>query len=125
MMVSLEVRAPFLDVNFAEYINSLPYKLKFKGWTRKYIFKKAFEDILPKQILYRNKKGFGIPLTKWIKEDLRKEITHYLAKDYIQKQGIFNYEYVKNLLQQHLNGKKDHRKQIWTLFMFQKWYEHA
>ncbi|HPY97404.1 MAG TPA: asparagine synthase (glutamine-hydrolyzing) [Candidatus Cloacimonadota bacterium] len=123
MMNSLETRAPFLDNDFAEFANHLPYSVKLKGTTRKYILKKAFEGILPKSILYRQKKGFGIPLTKWIKQDLKSEITHYLSKEFIDKQSLFNYPYVYRLLQQHLKGVKDNRKQIWTLYVFQKWYE--
>ncbi|MCB5249625.1 MAG: asparagine synthase (glutamine-hydrolyzing) [Candidatus Cloacimonadales bacterium] len=123
MMNSLETRAPFLDNDFAEFANHLPYSVKFKGTTRKYILKKAFEGILPKSILYRQKKGFGIPLTKWIKQDLKNEISHYLSKEFVDKQSLFNYPYVYRLLHQHLKGVKDNRKQIWTLYVFQKWYE--
>jgi asparagine synthase (glutamine-hydrolysing) len=123
MMVSLEARTPFLDVEFAEFANSLSFGLKFKNITRKYIFKKAFENKLPKSILYRNKKGFGIPLTKWIKNDLKKEIEHYLSYDYIKKQDLFLYDSVSDIFKEHLNGSKDNRKQVWTLYMFQKWYE--
>jgi len=78
---------------------------------------------LPKSILYRQKKGFGIPLTKWIKQDLKNEISHYLSKEFVDKQSLFNYPYVYRLLHQHLKGVKDNRKQIWTLYVFQKWYE--
>lgn len=123
MMVSLEARTPFLDVEFAEFVNSLAFDLKFKNLTRKYIFKKAFENKLPKSILYRNKKGFGIPLTKWIKNDLKKEIEHYLSYDYIKKQDLFLYDSVSDIFKEHLNGAKDNRKQVWTLYMFQKWHE--
>ena len=123
MMVSLEARTPFLDVEFAEFANSLSFDLKFKNLTRKYIFKKAFENKLPKSILYRNKKGFGIPLTKWIKNDLKKEIEHYFSYDFIKKQDLFSYDFVYKIFNEHLAGQKDNRKQIWTLYMFQKWYE--
>lgn len=123
MMVSLEARTPFLDVEFAEFANSLAFSLKFKNLTRKYILKKAFENKLPKSILYRNKKGFGIPLTKWIKNDLKKEIEHYLSPSFVKKQNLFSYEFISKIFNQHLVGLKDNRKQIWTLYMFQKWYE--
>ncbi len=123
MMVSLEARTPFLDVEFAEFANSLSFDLKFKNLTRKYIFKKAFENKLPNTILYRNKKGFGIPLTKWIKNDLKKEIEHYFSYDFIKKQDLFSYDFVYKIFNEHLAGQKDNRKQIWTLYMFQKWYE--
>ena len=123
MMVSLEARSPFLDVNFAEYVNSMPYNFKIKGLTRKYILKKAFKNILPDKILYRNKKGFGIPLTKWIKEDLKSEITKYFSQEHLKKQDIFKFDYVNTVFNEHLHGKKDNRAKIWALYMFQKWYE--
>lgn len=67
MAASLEVRSPFLDVEFAEFVNHLPSHLKFKGLSRKYILKKSMERFLPKHILYRKKKGFRIPMAKWMK----------------------------------------------------------
>jgi asparagine synthase (glutamine-hydrolysing) len=123
MMVSLEARSPFLDVEVAEFANSLPSSFKLKNLCRKYILKKAFKNKLPHQILYRKKKGFGIPLTKWIKEDLRSEIDHYFSPEYIKKQAIFNKDYLQTILKAHLSSKVDNRKQIWCIYMFQKWYE--
>lgn len=123
MMVSLEARTPFLDVEVAEFANSLPSSFKLRNLCRKYILKKAFKKRLPHSVLYRKKKGFGIPLTKWIKEDLKDEIGHYLSKDYLEKQGLFNPETLNQIYQTHLSGKVDNRKQIWSMYMFQKWYE--
>jgi asparagine synthase (glutamine-hydrolysing) len=123
MMVSLEARTPFLDVEVAEFANSLPTSFKLRNLSRKYILKKAFKNKLPHNILYRKKKGFGIPLTKWIKEDLKTEIAHYLSPDFLNKQGLFNSNYLQMIFNAHLSGKADNRKQIWSLFMFQKWYE--
>ncbi len=123
MMVSLEARTPFLDIEVAEFANSLPASLKLNHLCRKYILKKAFKDKLPHQILYRKKKGFGIPLTKWIKEDLKKEIAGYFSSEYIKKQGLFKEEYLQAIFKAHLSGKSDNRKQIWSMYMFQKWYE--
>lgn len=123
MMVSLEARSPFLDVEVAEFANSLPSSFKLKNLCRKYILKKAFKNKLPHHILYRKKKGFGIPLTKWIKEDLRSEIDYYFSPEYIKKQAIFNKDYLQKIFKTHLSSKVDNRKQIWCIYMFQKWYE--
>jgi len=122
MLNSLEARTPFLDVDFAEFANALPSNLKMKGTTRKYILKKALTGRLPDSILCRNKKGFGIPLAKWIKEDLRKEIVSVFEPEKIIKMGIFNSAYIQSLLKKHFSGKEDNRKEIWTLFMFMKWH---
>ncbi|NLD95146.1 MAG: asparagine synthase (glutamine-hydrolyzing) [Fibrobacter sp.] len=123
MAVSLEVRTPFLDTEFSEYVNSLQSSLKLHGLTRKYILKKALEQKLPKEIIYRKKKGFGIPLTKWLREDLRPVLEETFSEERIRQDGLFNYHYVQQLLQEHFNGYKDNRKQLWTLLMFSKWKE--
>ncbi len=68
MATSLKVRSPYLDVEFAEFANNLPSKLKLRGLTRKYILKKNLESKLSKEILNRRKKGFGIPLAKWFEK---------------------------------------------------------
>jgi len=123
MAVSLEVRTPFLDTEFSEYVNSLPGSLKLHGLTRKYILKKALEQKLPKEIIYRKKKGFGIPLTKWLREDLRPVLEETFSEERIRQDGLFNYHFVQQLLQEHFNGHRDNRKQLWTLLMFSKWKE--
>jgi len=123
MMNSLEVRAPFLDVDLVEYANSLPSNFKIRRTIRKFILKKSLEGKLPNDILYRKKKGFGIPLTKWIKNDLKKEIIGMLNYDKVKREGIFNPEKVLEILNQHFENKKDNRKQIWSLYVFEKWRE--
>lgn len=123
MACSLEVRAPFLDRDFTEFVNSLPSNLKLKGLTRKYILKKSLESKLPRSILYRSKKGFGIPLSKWIREDLRPLVLDVFSHTRIRRAGIFNADTVQRIIDDHLSGKKDNRKQIWTLLMFEMWRE--
>ena len=121
MAVSLEVRSPFLDVNLAEFVNSIPSKLKLKGICPKFILKKSLKSKLNRDILYRNKKGFGIPLAKWMKNDLKPILLDIFSPSKIKKQGIFNEQAIKNILEKHFQGKQDCRKQIWTLLMFQMW----
>lgn len=121
MACSLELRAPLLDYTLAEFIASLPSDLKFRGFTTKYLYKKAVKNILPKEIVHRKKKGFGIPIAKWIKKDLKNMFQETLAPDKIKTEGFFRPEYVQRLLQEHLEGSKDNRKQLWTLFMFELW----
>jgi asparagine synthase (glutamine-hydrolysing) len=123
MAVSLEVRTPFLDAEFSEYVNDLPGHLKLHGLTRKYILKKAMERKLPKEIIYRKKKGFGIPLTQWLRNELRPVLENTLSEERIKKEGMFNFSYINQLMQEHFIGKKDNRKQLWTLLMFHKWKE--
>jgi asparagine synthase (glutamine-hydrolysing) len=124
MACSLEARAPFLDYTFVEFANAIPFRLKLKGLTTKYILKKAMQDKLPREILGRGKKGFGIPVAKWFRHDLRELLLDYLSESRIRRQGIFNPAEVTRLVDEHLRGTKDNRKQLWTLFIFELWAEH-
>lgn len=124
MACSLELRAPLLDYTLAEFIAGLPSGLKFRRFTTKFLYKKAAEKILPGEIVHRKKKGFGIPIAKWIKRDLKEMFQETMSHDKIRAEGFFRPEYVQRLLQEHLNGTKDNRKQLWALFMFELWLRH-
>jgi asparagine synthase (glutamine-hydrolysing) len=121
MAVSLEVRTPFLDREFSEFANGLPSRFKLRGLTRKFILKKALERKLPKEIIYRKKKGFGIPLTKWLRYDLRPMLEDLFSQERIQQEGLFDGAYVRTLMNDHFDGRRDNRKQLWTLLMFEQW----
>lgn len=124
MATSLEVRSPFLDVELAEFINRLPSKAKINGLTRKYILKKCLKNKLPKEIIQRKKKGFGIPLAKWFKKELRTYLMDYFSYSRIKYAHIFKPEGIQRLVCDHLDGKRDNRKKIWTLLMFESWRDH-
>ena len=79
------------------------------------------EGILPDSIIHRKKKGFGIPIAKWIREDLRPQFETVLGEKELNRDGLFKAKKVKELLEEHLAGKKDNRKQLWTVYVFQKW----
>jgi len=123
MAVSLEARAPLLDREVVEYACALPTSYKLRGRTTKYLLKRAMRGRLPDEILDRPKKGFGIPLAHWIHGPLRGLFREVLAPEKIRVEGIFRPEAVTRLLDEHLAGKRDHRKLLWNLFMFEKWRE--
>ncbi len=123
MAASLEVRAPFLDKNFVEYVSTLPFEFKMKGSQTKFLLKKALESVLPHDIIYRPKKGFGIPIAQWLKEELRPVLQQTLHHDRIKKAGIFNPIVVDRLVGEHLAGKKNNRKPLFALLMFEWWRE--
>jgi len=81
------------------------------------------EKILPKAISKRKKVGLNIPASKWLKEDLKGFVKDVFSPDFIKSQNIFDYTYINNLLEEHFTGKRDNRKQIWTLMMFELWYK--
>ena len=111
MMNSLEVRAPFMDVHVVNFLNRLPYEYKLKG----------FKGKLPEDIIDRPKKGFGIPVSLWLKNELKDLCHDLLSKEAIESQGLFNYNYVEKLKQNHFKGRQNNRKELWNLMAFQLW----
>ncbi len=124
MASSLEVRAPFLDHELVEFVMNLPSTLKLKGLTSKYILKKAMKNWLPDKVINRPKKGFGVPIAKWVKGPLRELFEDLFSPDRIKKEGFLNPEFVTALLQDHLENKKDNRKKLWTLLVWELWLSH-
>ena len=123
MAVSLEVRAPFLDPRVAQFAAGLPLEYKLKGNKGKYILKKAVEPLLPKTILQRPKKGFGIPIAEWLKGRLNPLLHDLLAPERLKNQGLFDAAFVQKLIREHETGAASHHKQLWTLLVFQLWFD--
>ena len=123
MAVSLEVRAPFLDPRVAQFAAGLPLEYKLKGNKGKYILKKAVAPLLPKTILQRPKKGFGIPIAEWLKGRLNPLLHDLLAPERLKNQGLFDAEFVQKLIKEHETGAASHHKQLWTLLVFQLWFD--
>jgi len=121
MAASLETRAPFLDHTLIEFLTKLPIDLKLRGLTGKYILKLAMRDRLPQPVIKRPKKGFGMPVAKWVKGELRAFVRDAFAPEKLKRRGLFNAHYVEKLLDEHDRGVSDHRKLIWTLLMFEMW----
>jgi asparagine synthase (glutamine-hydrolysing) len=121
MACSLEVRAPFLDHELVEFVMGLPSRFKLNGFTSKYILKKAMKNILPDEVIQRKKKGFGVPIAKWVKGPLRRLFGDVLSPDRIRREGFLNPGYVTTLLQDHLVNRRDNRKQLWTLLVWELW----
>jgi asparagine synthase (glutamine-hydrolysing) len=123
MVSSLECRAPFLNKDLWHFTTQLPESYLIKGWDKKYILKKAFEQYFPKGFLNNKKKGFGVPVGDWLRLGLKDELLSFLEKEFIDKQNLFKYEPVKNLIHNHLDGKIDNTFRVWTYYCFQKWYQ--
>ena len=123
MAHGLEVRAPFLDTEVVEMVYGLPWTLKLSGWTTKHLLKRSMTGLLPAEIVHRPKKGLGIPVAKWIRGPLRSLATDLLPPDRIRRAGIFRSAEVQRLLDEHLRGRVDNRKPLWTLLAFELWRE--
>lgn len=123
MGVSLESRAPFLDHEFVEFAAKLPYRMKLRGFTMKHLLKKAMGPRLPQGIAGRGKKGFGIPVAKWVKGPMRDLVLDLFDVTRIKREGLFRAGAVSQIVKDHLAGRVDNSKKIWTLLMFEQWLE--
>jgi|Deesub1362B_J571_1020462.scaffolds.fasta_scaffold00002_795 asparagine synthase (glutamine-hydrolysing) len=124
MANSLEIRVPFLDHEFVEFVEQIPSSLKLKGLTTKYILKKAMAPLLPREILSRRKIGFDIPLGAWIKTELKDFVLDTLSSEALKKHGLFNQKFINKILSEHLDGKHNHRQLLWPLIIFQFWHNY-
>ncbi len=122
MLTSLETRAPFLNKELWDYTLSLPEAFLMKGNNKKFILKKAFEQYFPKGFLEKSKKGFGVPVGDWLRSSLKNELLSYTDSKLLSKQGIFNSDFIKKIVNEHLTSKQDHTFEVWCFYVFQKWY---
>jgi asparagine synthase (glutamine-hydrolysing) len=123
MGCSLEVRVPVLNAMMLEFASRLPVRHKLRRFTRKFLFRRAMRGRLPDDIIDRPKKGFGIPVSKWLKSELKPLLLDLLSEDRLARQQLFSAPYVEGLIRDHMEGVRDNRKPLWTLLMFQLWYE--
>ncbi|NNE66281.1 MAG: asparagine synthase (glutamine-hydrolyzing) [Pyrinomonadaceae bacterium] len=123
MAASLEARVPLLDQNLIDFVTRrVPPGLKMKGDETKYIFKKALEGIVPNEILYREKQGFGVPIAEWINTKLRKTIVNTLLEHRTLERGYFEREYIETLVSEHAKGRRDHSHPLWVLWVLELWH---
>jgi asparagine synthase (glutamine-hydrolysing) len=124
MLNGLEIRCPFLDYRIVNYALNLDKKEKINRREQKIILRKKFEKLLPKEVFTRKKKGFEIPLWKWLNTELRTEIEEkWLSKAFVNAQGIFNYTEVDRLKTKLFsNNPGDSAARVWALIVFQNWY---
>ncbi len=124
MACGLESRAPFLDAELVDSILKLPSWYKYGRGRTKRLLKRAAKGRLPKRVIERSKKGFGIPVARWLRGPLRSLLDDLLGFERLDRQGIFRPAVVARIVAEHQSGARDHRKPLWTLLIFQLWYDH-
>jgi asparagine synthase (glutamine-hydrolysing) len=126
MVNSLECRGPFLDHRVVELAVSLPIerKLRLRKGRSKHILKRAFAELIPSSILNRPKMGFGVPLDRWFRADLKDELRAVLLDPVALNRGIFRPEAVQKLLDDHIEGRRDNAYRLWALLMLELWFRH-
>lgn len=127
MLHSLEVRSPFLDTELVDYVNRLPHRLKFHRGKTKWIFKRALQrqQLLPREVICRRKKGFGIPVARWMREELQSYFREALIDDWPSNLPMFNQAEISRIWNEHVQHAANHYKELWALFMLSQWAKHA
>lgn len=123
MSASLEVRVPFLNHKLLTFCAALPHRYKLRGLQTKYILRRALRGLLPDRILLRGKKGFNIPVARWLTGELRDFTYDMLSPERLRREGFFEPETVRHLLDDHMTHKRDVRKHLWTLLTFELWLD--
>jgi len=124
MSESLEARVPFLDHKLVEFSMDIPMEYKVKGREPKYLLKKAVEDWIPHELIYRKKMGFGAPMSEWLRGDFGKTVEGSILSSSLLRRGYFDNEYIATLLKDHRTGRRDNSLYIWTLFNLTAWYDY-
>jgi len=123
MATSVEARVPFLDHRLVEYAMNVPRDLKVEGASGKHILKRALEEILPREILYRPKRGFGAPVTQWFRGRLGDELEEMVMRSSLRRREFVDYEFIARLFDEHRHGPRDWGFHLWTLLNLSLWYD--
>ena len=121
MAVALEARSPLLDKNLIEYAATIPTNLRIKGYTTKYLLKKLASRYVPKEVLYRRKRGFVMPTSNWMQGDLMGTLNTVLNSEQFFDRGWFNPEVVRQMLSEQQTGERNWSEQLWTLLILELW----
>lgn len=124
MAHGLEVRVPFLDHRMVEWAVRLPYSLKCRGKEAKYLLKKLLSSKIPGELFRRPKQGFGIPISSWLRNELKYLIDAYLDRERIVREGLLDADLIEKLVRSHMEGQEDHGYRLYNVLMFQMWKEH-
>ncbi len=122
MANSLEARSPFLDHKLMEFAAALPPHLKLNGIQSKYLLKNAFSSVLPRSVLYRKKMGFGVPIDRWLRNELKELTYQILLEKRTVERGLFKEQAVRMLIDEHMLKRADNSYRIWALLFMEVWY---
>lgn len=123
MANSLEARSPFLDHHLIEFAASLPESLKMKRFRTKSLLKKIAARLVPSDVIYRRKMGFGVPVGHWLRGEMKDFLRDALLSDKALNRGIIRGEKIRQYVDEHIDGKFDHSFQVWTLLMLELWFQ--
>ncbi|WP_416306675.1 XrtA/PEP-CTERM system amidotransferase [Neptunicella sp. SCSIO 80796] len=119
MAHSLEVRVPLIDHKFLEWSNKIPSKYKLQGGNGKAIFKSSLESRLPHDVLYRDKMGFGVPISRWFRGPLKDKLRQRVLEGKMIDSGIFDQKTLTSMVENHINGSQENGQMLWAMMMFE------
>jgi asparagine synthase (glutamine-hydrolysing) len=123
MSESLEARVPFLDHKLVEFSMDIPEQWKTRGGEPKYLLKKAVEGLIPDDIIYRKKMGFGAPMSDWMRSDFGQAIRASVLSSGLMRRGLLNVDYIEKLFDWHFKGRMDTSLYLWTIYNLTAWYD--
>ncbi|MGH7230190.1 MAG: asparagine synthetase B family protein, partial [Nitrospiraceae bacterium] len=122
MAASVELRVPFLDHRMVEFAARLPVSCKIRNGQTKFIFKKAMEPYLPREVIYQSKKGFPVPVADWFRRDLYHVATDLLLSSTSATRSYLDAACLRSLLEQHKAGHHDFSNELWGLLVLEYWF---
>lgn len=122
MANSLESRVPFLDYRLVQFVESLPPALKLKGFNGKYLHRRALEKWLPKNVIYRKKKGFANPIEDWFRREMKQYVEDCLLSADSSTARYFNQDFIRQILRRDREGKEQYRRHIYLLLSVELWH---
>ncbi|HYH84305.1 MAG TPA: asparagine synthase (glutamine-hydrolyzing) [Pyrinomonadaceae bacterium] len=123
MAASVEARVPFLDHKLVEHAMGVPRALKVEGRSGKHVLKRALEEVLPRDVLYKRKRGFGAPVTQWFRGETGRALAEMLMTSTLRRREFFDYRFIARLVEEHRSGARDWGFQLWALLNLSLWYE--
>ncbi len=121
MAANLEVRVPFLNRQMIELAARMPPDLKLHGFKRKYILKRALERLLPREVVWRKKAGFGAPIRSWLRGPLRPLVDDLLSEETVKRRSLFRPSEVQRIIDDNLSGREDYNLQVFQLLTLELW----
>jgi asparagine synthase (glutamine-hydrolysing) len=118
MAHALEVRSPFMDHQLVEWLSGLPVSLKLRGREGKLLLKRAMEPYLPREVMYRKKMGFSIPLAEWFRGPLRERLRQATLGARLAATGMFDMTHLGRMVEDHIGGRRDYSAMLWSVLMF-------
>lgn len=123
MLASLETRVPMLHRDLIELTYNMPARFKINNKDRKIILREALRDYIPDELLHAPKHGFSVPMDKWLETDMKHQLMDYADRKRLEKQGLFNYQYIHTVINEHMSHKKNRFSELWAFYVFQNWYD--